>query len=329
MLSVVRGRQPEALSYSSVQTRDEIAAASELFDLNGWTNEPLSYHRTPPPLRDRDVTIRGVYKWPRRHELVSFPSEFSPRSIEPAADRWSDHPGNDTVWVRLLRHRNEDRPWIVCLHGFGMGASRMDMSTLWATKLHTTFRYNVAVPVLPLHGPRNRPNGDQLLSLDLMSTVHGITQAVWDVRRLIQWIRVGNDGAPVGVYGVSLGGFLTALLSGIEPVECAVSGIPFVDVLRLMSRHDAPPGFDEILTSDLARNVFRVVSPLALTPQPPAYRRGSFAALFDQFIPQDQSIELQEAWPDSPAYWARGGHVGCLMSRGARGFVTNFFSAAL
>jgi hypothetical protein len=43
-----------------------------------------------------------------------------------------------------------------------------------------------------------------LLSLELTAMLHGITQAVWDLRRLVSWIRGGTD-APVGVYGVSLG----------------------------------------------------------------------------------------------------------------------------
>jgi len=62
---------------------------------------------------------------------------------------------NGTVWVRLLRQRDTSRPWVVCLHGFGMGSSRMDINTLWANRLHAKVGYSVAVPVLPLHGRRN------------------------------------------------------------------------------------------------------------------------------------------------------------------------------
>ena len=48
-----------------------------------------------------------------------------------------------------------------------------------------------------------------------MNAVPRLTQSVWDVRRLIGWIR--DQGAHVHrLYGVSLGGYLVSLLAGLE-----------------------------------------------------------------------------------------------------------------
>lgn len=267
----------------------------------------------------------ATHSWPYRHELAAFPSGFRPRSIEPGADRWPCNTPNDTVFVRLLRHPRIDRPWVVCLHGFGMGRSRFDLVALWAGYLHTTLGFNVAVPVLPFHGPRRSPDHGELLSLDLVMTLHGITQAIWDIRRLVQWL---NQGAPVAVYGVSLGGYLAALLAGLEPVDCLVAGIPFTDVPGLMTHHRPPAEYARIIGSDSARKAFGVVSPLAATPSSATSRRALFIARGDRFIPADQSVALRAAWQQSPAYWHDGGHIGCLWSKKTKAFVAEVLREA-
>src|SRR5262249_47790370 len=146
--------------------------------------------RRPPSLTADDVTVTANHAWPHRHESAVFASRFEPRSIEPAADRWRRGTHNDTVHVRLLRHRTATRPWLVCIDGLGVGASRFDLPLLWANRFHDSLGFNVAVPVLPFPGPRRSPGAEPLLSLDLAMTLHGITQAIWDIRRLVHWIRL-------------------------------------------------------------------------------------------------------------------------------------------
>jgi dienelactone hydrolase len=319
-LAVVRARQPKVPPHSTERTKSEIATASVLFDTHAWSSSPATYHRRPPGLLDSEMTTLGVYSWPRRHELVAFASGFRPRSLEPGADRWPCNTGNDTVFVRLLRHRQTERPWVVCLHGFGMGASRFDLTALWANYLHVELGFNVAVPVLPFHGPRRSPDCGELLSLDLVMTLHGISQAIWDIRRLVHWINY-STGAPVGVYGVSLGGYLAALLAGIERLDCVVAGIPFANVLGLMAHHRPPAEYAHIMGCDSAENAFQVVSPLAITPVSTPNQRALFVARGDRFVPANQSVALAHAWEPSPVYWHNGGHIGCLWSRKTKAFV--------
>lgn len=327
-LAIVRARQPKVPPHGPEQIKSELATASALFEIQEWSSNPASYHRRPPGLLDSEMTALGTYSWPYRHELVAFPSGFRPRDIEPGADRWPRNTLNDAVFVRLLRHRRTDRPWVVCLHGFGMGTSRVDLMALWAGYLHATLGFNVAVPVLPFHGPRRLPDYGELLSLDLVMTLHGISQAIWDIRRLVHWINHGA-GAPVAVCGVSLGGYLAALLAGIERVDCVVAGIPFADVLGLMTHHRPPAEHARVMGCDSAKNAFRVVSPLATTPPLATSRRALFIARGDRFIPGHQSVELRQAWQQSPAYWYDGGHIGCLWSRKTKAFVSDVLREAL
>src|SRR5205814_25034 len=82
--------------------------------------------------------------------------------------------------------------------------------------LHEDLGLNVVFPVLPLHGVRGDglPQHAAFPGEDVMDNVHGIAQSVWDVRRLVRWAASQSD-QPVGVTGVSLGGFVTALVAGL------------------------------------------------------------------------------------------------------------------
>ncbi|MED5811581.1 prolyl oligopeptidase family serine peptidase [Mycolicibacterium sp. 050232] len=329
VLAVMRTRQPKIYpEFAADRTAAEMAATAALFEKCGWVTAPATYHRTPPPLHDSGLLELRTRTGPLRHETMTFASEFTPRAVEPGAARRPGNHCNDTVFVRLLGHHDPGAPWVVCLHGFGIGSSRFDLAVLWATYLHTKLGFNVAVPVSPLHGPRRSEDDDQLLSLDLTGMLHGITQALWDVRRLVSWIRSTSD-APVGVYGLSLGGFLATMLAGLEPLDAVVAALPFVDVLGLMEHHGPPAEYQSLLRSADARNTFRVASPLSVPAVVPADRLALFAARGDRLIPVDQSCALHRAWQDGDVQWTNTGHVGFTWSRQARGLVGRRLHTAL
>ncbi|KUI03739.1 alpha/beta hydrolase [Mycobacterium sp. IS-3022] len=329
ILSVIRTRQPKTPTLAEAErTVAEMASASELFEERGWVDRPATYHRQPPPLRDDDILELRSRTRPLRHQTLTFPSGFRPRLVEPGAERWLSNQRNETVLVRLLRHQQTNAPWVICLHGFGMGSSRFDLATLWATYLHAKLGFNVALPVAPLHGSRRSADDGQLLSLDLTSMLHGISQAVWDVRRLVSWLRSAT-GTPIGVYGLSLGGYLAALLAGIEELDCVVAALPFANVLGLMEHHGPPPMYLDVLGSDPAQNTFRVTSPLAMQPQLPPERLTLFAARGDRLIPQDQTHALSARWQSPHDHWINSGHVGFTWSREAKRLVGEQLSAGL
>ena len=128
---------------------------------------------------------------------------------------------------------------------------------------------NVALPALPLHGPRRVTlvSGEPFLSFELMNAVHGLTQAVWDIRRLIHWIR--EQGATsISLYGVSLGAYTVSLLAGIEDgLDAVVAGIPVSDFPGLFHRHSPrhirARSIEHKIMGGPAENVYRVVSPLS------------------------------------------------------------------
>ncbi len=121
-----------------------------------------------------------------------------------------------------------------------------------------------------------------------MDNVHAVAQSIWDIRRLLHWIRDTQAGERIGVQGLSLGGYTVALLAGIESdLSCVILGVPAVDFTILMEQH-APSRFRSDPRLDrltaLASDVHRVISPLAFAPKVPYDRRFIYAGLADRLI---------------------------------------------
>src|SRR5437763_8601598 len=129
----------------------DVRAAHDLYERQGWLADPVSYHRDPPVPEWEVSTVRRSLDV--RYEHVCFPSGFAPRTEEPARERWLSHEANDTVHAWMLRHRRGPRPWLVCVHGFGMGWPLADMRGFRVRQLYRA-GLNILMPVLPLHGPR-------------------------------------------------------------------------------------------------------------------------------------------------------------------------------
>ena len=291
----------------------EIRDAHALFERSGWLEKPVSYHETPPPLEAPLLRTRsslGVH-----FEELSFESGYEPRLGEPGRERWLSYANNREAHAWVLRHRDASRPWLVCIHGYGMGSPAVDLGAFDARRLHRELGLNLLFPVLPLHGPRKRAlrSGTGFLTGDFLDTIHAEAQAMWDIRRLLAWAR-GEGAAQIGVYGLSLGGYTASLLACLDGgLACAIAGIPAADFARLVERL-APHqtlreierlGFDWKLLSD----VLSVVSPLALTPLVPRERLSIFGGTADHLVPADQVRDLWKHWGEPRIAWYAGSHV--------------------
>ena len=293
--------------------RGEVHAARELFRDRDWLAHPAAYHEAPPP--PNAVTVRQIRAGRFEFEHLQFDSEYEPRADEPGRDRWLSHAANRTAHAWVMRHPSQSRPWLLCIHGYEMGVPRLDLAAFQANRLHHQHGLNVVLPVLPLHGPRKigRRSGDGFLAGNFVDTVHAEAQAVWDMRRLLAWMRAQN-GEAVGVYGLSLGGYNTALLACLDSqLVCAIAGIPAVDFSRLTWRHGPPLQIRSAerqgLVHDEVCEVLRVISPLAMTPQVPRDGRYIFAGIADRLVPPDHARDLWLHWEQPRIEWYQGAHV--------------------
>jgi dienelactone hydrolase len=320
-LSTVMGVYSEPIQQ---RVGKELDATLDWLRANGWLNEPAGFHEDPPPIGPASVgsgRSAGV-----EFEVMRFESEFEPRSGAPGRERWMRYANNRTAEVRLVR-APRSRDWLVCVHGLAMGRDWLDMYALSARRLHS-HGVNLAFPVLPLHGPRavkRMASGAGFVTGDVCNTLHALTQTVWDLRRLIGWLR--DEGAErVGVMGLSLGGYSSALLASLEDdLECVIAGIPATGFGELACYHASARALwlalDADITPERIDTALTPVSPLELAPRIPRDRRFIFGALADRFVPPRRVQALWQHWEEPEILWYPGGHLGFRFHPPVRDFV--------
>lgn len=310
----------------------EIRRAFRMWSQNGWLADPESYHFDPPTPAPVVVTRERVFD--QRFEHVSFGSAYRPHAGEPGDERWNKNSHNRVAHAYVLRHADPGRPWLVCLHGFGMGRPLLDLRAFRASYLHWDLGVNIATVVLPMHGPRQEPGkrrGEGFMSIDLLDSVHGMAQAASDTRSVISWIRSTDPEARVGVYGISLGGFVSALVASLEEgLACAIAGIPATDIPDLYRRHSPRnvrrKAYEHGALGPDADAVHSVVSPLVIKAKVAPDRRYIFAGVGDRMSTAGQARRLWEHWGKPRMEWYPGGHIGFFFAGAVQDFVVDALS---
>ena len=323
VLMGLKARRPISQLRVYERINQEVVAALEFYGNRGWLEKPQGFFGESPPLPD--VTVREVKARRRSYHRVFFDSGYTPHPGEPGRERWLGYTANSREYALLLRHP-EPRPWLVCVHGTEMGRAAIDLAVFRAWKLHDDLGLNVVIPVLPMHGPRARglPKGAVLPGEDVLDDVHATAQAVWDIRRLLSWIRLQEPESLIGLNGLSLGGYMASLVASLEKgLTCAILGVPVADLVELLERHSGlREGDPRCLTMRLAEPIGRMVSPLSLTPLVPMQGRFIYAGVADRLVhPREQVIRLWEHWGKPEIVWYPGGHAGFFRSRPVQRFV--------
>jgi hypothetical protein len=301
----------------------EVTDALDYYGQRGFLENPEAFFAPPPTLTE--PTIHPVERRRHSYARLVFESGYAPAPGEPGGERWLSYTANNNEYALLLRH-SEPRPWLVCVHGTEMGRAGVDLRLFRAWHLHDELGLNVVLPVLPLHGPRKRgvPKGAVLPGEDVLDNVHAAAQAVWDIRRVLSWIRSQEPQAAIGLNGMSLGGYITALVASLEDgLRCAILGVPVADLVEILSRHSGLGGDDPRRdTITMAKPLGRMVSPLSLTPRVPLGGRFVYGGVADRVVhPRDQVIRLWEHWGKPEIVWYPGGHTGFFRSRPVHDFV--------
>lgn len=321
----LRARRPLADARVAARIADETRSALELYGERGWLTDPAAFFTAPPPLSD--PVIRYTHHRRHPHERMTFDSGYQPHPEEPGRDRWLGYRSHERGYALLLRHdAPQPRPWLVCVHGTEMGRAAVDFTLFRAWHLHQKLGFNVVMPVLPMHGPRARglPRAAAYPGEDVLDDVHATAQAVWDVRRVLSWIRHQDPASPIGLYGISLGGYISALVASLEDdLACAILGVPVANLLDVLARHAALPADDPRLdTIALAAPIGQMLSPLCLTPRVPPSGRFIFAGLADRVArPREHAIPLWEHWGRPAIHWYPGGHIGFFAARPVQRFI--------
>lgn len=206
------------------------------------------------------------------------------------------------------------RPAVILLHGWNDPFS-YNFHLPRLSRLLTHSGINSARLTLPYHFER-RPERPatvrNFISEDLLRTAEATQQAVADIRALAAWLR--DQGCPqVGIWGVSLGGWLSGL------AMCADRGIDFGVLLTPAARMGqlmrelefARPLRDALRGSDID------LTPLNLASHHPAQNRDRILLIkseYDRFIAPDSIEELWEQWGRPEIWRLPHGHISVFSS---------------
>ena len=302
-----------------------VEAATQVLEGRGNLADPAALHPAPPaPLPD-ETGLSARRLGHRVFEHLIFPSRHSPPTGLPGRDEWLADEANSLAHAYVLEHDDDrTRPWVVNLHGSGVGTP-IDLQWMGSFALARDLGVNVIHPVLPKHGPRHRGRGLVYPSPDALMNFYAFSQAIWDVRRTIAWLR-GRGATTIGVHGVSLGGYVAALLAGLEDdLSGVVAGLPPSDIPSLVVGHAARyRGVADAaaeVEAGASQQLSRLVSPLAFAPRLSRDRLHIYAAVGDRISTPEQASSLWRHWGEPEICWIQGSHLPSSLFGPARRFV--------
>ena len=94
---------------------------------------------------------------------------------------------------------------------------------------------------------------------------------------------------------------------------CVIAGVPVSDFSRIFWVHGPPQLIRDYLEMGInleqLREIFRVVSPLAIEPKVAHERRAIYAGLGDRLVPIDQVADLWRHWDQPNTAWYNGSGI--------------------
>lgn len=225
---------------------------------------------------------------------------------------------NLTAWARWIRPAGRQRDTaLIYVHGWLEPGSWAEEATLFR-KWSKALDVDILHVALPFHGPRKPRgalfSGEYFWTADLVRSIEGVRQAVYDARALAGWLRA-QGYRRVGVTGISLGGAITMLLACLDPLPEFV--IPIIAHLELESAVEEAPilwrmkqdlerwGIDRRQRQDLFRRIgLSGIQPL-LAPE----RQLWIQAREDVYIHASIAEAQWRAWGRPNILWIDGGHM--------------------
>ncbi len=231
----------------------------------------------------------------------------------------SSHPENNTVHAEYYRPKGKGPfPGVIVLDITG---GNQDLSRIFAKHLAQNKIAGLFVQ-MAYYGPR-RPKGKRvrLLSPDIQHTIRAVRQTVLDMRYAAAWLesRPEIDEKRLGIMGTSLGSFIAALTSEMEPklgrVAILLGGGGFVDAY-----YDHPKAKTVVMLWELIGGTKKQVADL-IAPVDPLTRADLLcsrkvlmvAAKHDQIVPPKMATSLWQASGKQKIVWLNAGHYSAAL----------------
>ena len=250
-------------------------------------------------------------------EILSFDSEFQP--INPALrPAWRKLSRNNVAHAQHWRHPDGPRPTLCVIHGF-FASPYLVNSMFFQLPWFYRAGFDVLLYTLPFHGPRAERrspfSGHGYFAHGQAGFAEAMGQAVHDFRVFIDHLEeIGVR--QVGLTGLSLGGYTSALLAGVEDrLKVVVPNVPVIDPQSLLeSWFPASTVLDvgyRLAKADTAAAQAGMAyhSPLNYAPLVPRERRLIITGLGDRLAPPAQAEMLWRHWDKCAFHWFPGNHI--------------------
>jgi hypothetical protein len=283
--------------------------------------DPDGFFAPPTPLRAETRRLRAL---PDGQLLeLRYASDFVPvfpEARDGAVAATARVPGIARWW----RHDEPGRPAMLCVHGFGGGYLWLETLAFEAQRFYRA-GLDVLIAVLPHHGPRAPGaaySGAAFFDVDLVQTNEAFAQTIYELRALVRYLRAAG-ASEVGAFGMSLGGYTTALLASVEAeLAFAVAMIPLTSLPEMMWAQGAGDARLERAVEhgwnpDMLRAFFDVHAPLRRACKVPAHGRLVIGALGDRICPPFHADALWRHWGRPRIHWYPGGHLAQFRRRAA------------
>lgn len=285
------------------------------------SHDPTRFFRPPP---------RGVKMLTRPARMPMFkPSDGFCEDVrfespyEPVNPRmrgaYLANRNNRFAHARWWRHGDGGRPTIVAVHGFTADFYHLNewfFALPWLYELGA----DVMLFTLPFHGKRQGSlspfSGHGFFAGGLSHINEAFGQAVHDFRIFMDHLLYERGVPKVGVTGVSLGGFTSALLATVEPrLAFSLPNVPVVSIADLVLEWEpvgttmraALASFGKSIRD--ARYMLAATSPLTYAPVLPRERLMVIGGVADKLAPPKHSRLLWEHWSRCRLHWFPGSHV--------------------
>ncbi len=273
----------------------------------------------PPPVEVHASKI-GRPRWAPKVDSIEMLSFKSPYTVHHPQTRasYEAHTRNSIARAMHWRHADGPRPTIIVVHGF-TGSPFWFNSNFFSLPWFYAHGCDVLLAVLPFHGKRNDRwgpySGSGLFGGGVAYLNEAMFQSICDLRVMVDYLE--QSGVEhVGITGLSLGGYLTALMADVEPrlhvaiPNSAVTHFPSLLDSWFPAGHLAKAGLrlskhdDDTLSAAMS-----VHSPLSYPALLPRDRLFIIGGLADRLAPPDQSARLWEHWGAPQIHWFPGSHI--------------------
>jgi pimeloyl-ACP methyl ester carboxylesterase len=248
---------------------------------------------------------------------IRFDSSF--QAVNPALrDQCEGFTRNNVVHAQHWRHDDGPHPTLCVIHGF-MGSPYLFNGLFFSLPWFFRSGYDVLLYTMPFHGSRAEKgspfSGYGFFANGFSGFAEAMAQAVHDFRSIIDYLEyTGVDR--IGLTGMSLGGYTSALIAGVDDrIQAVIPNVPVVapdqtvdewfpankvvQLRSLLSNTD----------SELTSAATQYSSPLNYPPLVPKDRRLIITGLGDRLAPPEQAEMLWEHWDRCAFHWFPGNHI--------------------